>query len=125
MIYGNIVCYSPSRFLDEIPPELIEKYAPKRPSPVTPMQTNRPVGITMPPKVVKKPELTLLKSMVQNPAKPQNVDWKAGEKVYHAKWGTGTIVAVTGSGSNMQLNIAFPNEGIKKLVAQLAPISRV
>ena len=125
MIYGNIVCYSPSRFLDEIPPELIEKYAPKRPSPVTPMQTSRPVGFTMPPKVVKKPELTLLKSMVQNPAKPQNVDWKAGEKVYHAKWGTGTIVAVTGSGSNMQLNIAFPNEGIKKLVAQLAPISRV
>lgn len=126
MIYGNIVCYSPSRFLDEIPAELIESYAPQRPSHLPPVQPpSRPINVGMPPRAVIKPELTLLKKPVPNPATSQNVDWKAGEKVYHAKWGTGTIVAVNGSGGNMQLSIAFPNEGIKKLMAQLAPISRV
>lgn len=125
MIYGNTVCYSPSRFLDEIPPELMERYAPKRPSYLSPVQSNRPVAAASLPKIAVKPELTVLKTPVQNPANPQNVEWKAGEKVYHTKWGTGTVVAVSGSGSNMQLSIAFPNEGIKKLLAQLAPISRV
>lgn len=124
MIYGNIVCYSPSRFLDEIPNELMESYAPQRPVQLPPLPASRPVQGGLPPRAVK-PQLTLLKTPVQNPAKPQNVSWKPGEKVYHAKWGTGTIVAVTGSGSNMQLSIAFPNEGIKKLMAQLAPISKV
>ncbi|SMC46603.1 DNA helicase PcrA [Sporomusa malonica] len=125
MIYGNTVSYSPSRFLDEIPPELIERYALKRPSYLSPVQ-NRPAAATaLPPRAVPKPELTILKTPVQNPTKPNNTDWKAGEKVYHAKWGTGTIVAVTGTGDNMQLSIAFPSEGIKKLMAQLAPISRV
>jgi DNA helicase-2/ATP-dependent DNA helicase PcrA len=123
MIYGNTVSYSPSRFLDEIPPELIERYAVKRPNHLSPVQS-RPAA-TMPFKVPPKPELTLLKTPVQNTAKPHDTDWKAGEKVYHAKWGTGTIVAVTGTGSSMQLSIAFPSEGIKKLVAQMAPISRV
>lgn len=129
MIYGNIVCYSPSRFLDEIPPELMERYAPARPSHAAPVQMqNRPFGAaTMPPKPAPKPQMTLLKDPIPNTnnAKPQNANWKAGEKVYHAKWGTGTIVAVTGTGNNMQLSIAFPNEGIKKLLAQMAPISRV
>ncbi|HWR45564.1 DNA helicase PcrA [Sporomusa sp.] len=125
MIYGNSVCYSPSRFLDEIPPELIERYAPKRPSYVAPMQS-RPAAATMaPPTTMPKPELILLKDPVLSTAQSSNTDWKPGEKVYHAKWGTGTIVAVTGSGSNLQLSIAFPNEGIKKLLAQMAPISRV
>jgi DNA helicase-2/ATP-dependent DNA helicase PcrA len=124
MIYGNSVCYSPSRFLDEIPPELIERYAPKRPSYLAPVQS-RPVSAAIAPKTITKPELVLLKDSVLSPAQSANIDWKPGEKVYHAKWGTGTIVAVTGSGSNLQLSIAFPNEGIKKLLAQMAPISRV
>lgn len=124
MIYGNIVCYSPSRFLDEIPSELIESYAPARPSFTPPVSPVRP-SATMPPRMAPKPELTVLKDIVQNPAKPKNIEWKAGDKAYHAKWGTGTVVAVNGSGSNMQLTIAFPNEGIKKLLAQMAPISRV
>lgn len=126
MIYGNTVMYSPSRFLDEIPPELIERYAPKRPGYLSAATAlSRPAAATMMPRAVSKPELTLLKDTVLNTAQPSHIDWKAGEKVYHAKWGTGTVVAVTGSGSNMQLSIAFANEGIKKLVAQLAPISRV
>ncbi|WP_371381193.1 DNA helicase PcrA [Sporomusa aerivorans] len=125
MIYGNTVSYAPSRFLDEIPADLIERYAPKRPSFLPPVQGNRPGAVSIPPRAVPKPELTVLKSPVQNPANPKEMNWKAGEKVYHAKWGTGTVVAVTGSGPNMQLSIAFPNEGIKKLLAQAAPISKV
>jgi DNA helicase-2/ATP-dependent DNA helicase PcrA len=53
-------------------------------------------------------------------------DFSTGDKVVHKKWGTGTIVAVKGSGSDMELQIAFPAPvGIKRLLAQFAPIEKV
>ncbi|MBW5448414.1 DNA helicase PcrA [Cohnella sp. CFH 77786] len=50
----------------------------------------------------------------------------AGDKVQHAKWGIGTVVAVKGSGNDMELNIAFPAPiGVKRLLAAFAPVTKV
>jgi DNA helicase-2/ATP-dependent DNA helicase PcrA len=56
-------------------------------------------------------------------AKPQ-VDWSIGDKVQHRKWGDGTVLAVSGTGKNMELKINFPAVGMKKLLADIAPIER-
>ncbi|RNB61454.1 DNA helicase PcrA [Brevibacillus gelatini] len=37
------------------------------------------------------------------------VDWKVGDRVQHGKWGTGTVVKVKGTGDDMELDIAFPS----------------
>jgi DNA helicase II / ATP-dependent DNA helicase PcrA len=59
-------------------------------------------------------------------ASSDNCDFKAGDKVAHGKWGTGTIVAVKGSGNDMELQIAFPAPvGVKRLLAGFAPITKV
>lgn len=55
----------------------------------------------------------------------QHVAWKTGDKVSHKKWGVGTVVAVNGSGDDMELDIAFPDEGVKRLLASFAPLKRV
>ncbi|AHV99264.1 DNA helicase PcrA [Paenibacillus sabinae] len=53
-------------------------------------------------------------------------DFNAGDKVSHGKWGVGTIVAVKGSGNDMELQIAFPAPvGVKRLLAGFAPITKV
>ncbi|MNV84279.1 ATP-dependent DNA helicase PcrA [compost metagenome] len=53
-------------------------------------------------------------------------DYKAGDKVSHGKWGIGTIVAVKGTGNDMELQIAFPAPtGVKRLLAGFAPITKV
>ncbi|QWU15796.1 DNA helicase PcrA [Paenibacillus sophorae] len=55
-----------------------------------------------------------------------SADFKAGDKVSHGKWGVGTIVAVKGSGNDMELQIAFPAPvGVKRLLAGFAPITKV
>ncbi|AIQ14728.1 DNA helicase PcrA [Paenibacillus durus] len=55
-----------------------------------------------------------------------SADFKAGDKVSHGKWGVGTIVAVKGSGNDMELQIAFPAPvGVKRLLAGFAPIAKV
>lgn len=50
--------------------------------------------------------------------------WKAGDKAVHGKWGTGTVVSVKGTGENTELDIAFPQIGIKRLLAKFAPITK-
>lgn len=51
--------------------------------------------------------------------------WKPGDKANHKKWGVGTVVKVDGSGDSMELDIAFPAPiGIKRLLAKFAPITK-
>lgn len=67
-------------------------------------------------------------SAVNRPAgliKPDmSIEWKAGDKAVHGKFGTGTVVAVTGGGDMTELKIAFPNQGIKKFMQKYAPIRK-
>ena len=39
--------------------------------------------------------------------------------------GQGTVVKVNGSGNDMELDIAFPSQGVKRLLASFAPITKV
>ncbi|WP_027087306.1 DNA helicase PcrA [Cohnella panacarvi] len=50
----------------------------------------------------------------------------AGDKVQHAKWGIGTVVAVKGTGNDLEFQIAFPAPvGVKRLLAAFAPVTKV
>ncbi|APX73341.1 DNA helicase PcrA [Companilactobacillus allii] len=54
----------------------------------------------------------------------ENVSWNIGDKVDHKKWGQGTVVKVNGKGKDAELDVAFDNEGIKRLLAEFAPIKK-
>ncbi|WP_367985566.1 DNA helicase PcrA [Streptococcus sp. ZY1909104] len=51
-------------------------------------------------------------------------NWSVGDIAVHRKWGRGTVLEVSGSGSNQELKINFPEMGLKKVLASLAPISK-
>ncbi|MGA8942526.1 MAG: DNA helicase PcrA [Thermoactinomyces sp.] len=102
-IYGQTSSNMPSRFLNEIPPHLMDDKTPK--------QAGAPFA-----------NRTINKSY--RPNDEQN--WQVGEKAKHRKWGVGTVVKVQGEGEDMELNIAFPAPvGVKKLLARYAPIEKV
>ncbi|MEM5818369.1 MAG: hypothetical protein AAGU16_10975, partial [Desulfitobacterium hafniense] len=52
------------------------------------------------------------------------VDYKVGEKVEHAKFGKGVIVAIKGEGSSAELSVVFGGE-IKKLMAEYARLVKL
>ena len=52
------------------------------------------------------------------------VDWQIGDIAHHKKWGDGTVLEVTGSGKTQELKIKFPEVGLKKLLASVAPIEK-
>ncbi|WP_367784184.1 DNA helicase PcrA [Streptococcus pluranimalium] len=54
----------------------------------------------------------------------ESVDWQIGDIALHKKWGEGTVLEVSGSGSTQELKIKFPEIGLKKLLAVVAPIEK-
>ncbi|MFZ5899704.1 MAG: DNA helicase PcrA [Bacillota bacterium] len=96
-LYGNVHYNQPSRFLLEIPAELVTMEGEAAPE-----------------------------SIETNPACPANtVLFCNGDRVRHQKWGEGVVVQVMGEGSDIQLKVAFPNQGIKTLLVAYAPIQKV
>ena len=53
------------------------------------------------------------------------VEWRVGDKAKHGKWGVGTVVSVKGKGEEVELKIAFPDQGVKGLMQKYAPIEKV
>ena len=54
-----------------------------------------------------------------------SVEWRVGDKAKHGKWGIGTVVSVKGKGEEVELKIAFPDQGVKGLMQKYAPIEKV
>ncbi|OFI45819.1 ATP-dependent DNA helicase PcrA [Floricoccus penangensis] len=59
-----------------------------------------------------------------NSNQSSGTSWDIGDKAVHKKWGVGTVLDVKGEGRAMELKISFPEVGMKRLLAQMAPIEK-
>jgi DNA helicase II / ATP-dependent DNA helicase PcrA len=99
-----------SRFIREIPEELVE-------------QVNKRTAWTS---AAAGKQTTVRKIAIASSTGGEAIPWKVGDKVEHKKWGIGTVVSVRGEGDDKELDIAFPSPiGIKRLLAKFAPITKV
>ena len=118
-LFGRTAYNPPSRFLGEIPDNLIEMYMEK------PAKTYYSSGTD----TSYRQSQTATKSSLFNTSKPDTtgkpaIDYKVGDKVSHRKFGVGTIISAQSMGKDMLLQISFP-EGEKKLLAAYAPIEKI
>ena len=95
-LFGRGITNPPSRFLEDIPPQLV---------------TTRGLGEreTAPPMVnAEKPaELTI------------------GDYVYHDKFGSGIVVDCLPIKGDQEITVSFERGGIKKLLLSLAPLGKI
>lgn len=106
-LYGKEERHLPSRFIAELPEEHIHEVRLRG-------NINRPA------------------SFAHSQSKPAayldiatQAEWKMGQKVYHEKFGQGTIINVEGSGEQTRLQIAFIANGIKWLIAKMAKLTKL
>jgi DNA helicase II / ATP-dependent DNA helicase PcrA len=119
-LFGRTNMNPESRFIKEIPAELIEDAVPKVRKP-SPMSGGRPSVSGRP----SMPTRGAVSRPVAAASGGEGIEWKVGDKAQHGKWGTGTVVSVKGSGEGTELDIAFPSPtGIKRLLAKFAPITK-
>lgn len=112
-VFGRTNSYEPSRFLKEIPEELLEHIAPAKPKQDI-LQRHIPSHMSVATRPVNRP-------IVRN----VNVgNWSVGDRAMHKKWGAGTVTAVDGTGANTKLTINFPTVGIRTVMAKFAPVEK-
>ncbi len=116
-MYGRISAYMPSRFLAEIPPQLMEDYHRKS---AMPQSRTTAVPGKQRVSILTKPVASSL------PKKHAVTDTYAkGDKVRHKIWGIGTVLQVIGEGANMQMKIQFPTKGVRQVVVKYAPLEKI
>nr|WP_307722378.1 DNA helicase PcrA [Paucilactobacillus kaifaensis] len=121
MLYGRRQNNQASRFIEEINPDLLHVENENAAA----VPNNRPVPFAhknATARTYKRPAQPVQQNLGTGADKQT---WKSGDKVTHKKWGQGTVVKVAGEGDNMELDIAFPEQGIKRLLASFAPITKV
>ncbi|MEP7242971.1 MAG: DNA helicase II [Gammaproteobacteria bacterium] len=97
-LHGSDNYCIPSRFIKEVPEELIEEVRPR-------VQVSRPVAVSR------------FRPVQEEPSAP---GVKLGARVRHGKFGEGVILNVEGSGAHARVQVSFERQGTKWLMVQYA-----
>jgi DNA helicase-2/ATP-dependent DNA helicase PcrA len=131
-VFGAETVVDPSRFLDEIPSELVEEL---RPSVGRARDSQAALdGVDdepAPRKRAAKGALDFQAIMEKGMARRELTyeydeapDYRPGARVYHPRYGEGKILSREGEGDNLKLTVSFAGHRPKKLLARYARLQR-
>jgi DNA helicase-2/ATP-dependent DNA helicase PcrA len=101
MLFGTSSYNPPSRFLGEIPSELVRAIEEDESGEVA----------------------STIREAVQG--RRETLQVAAGDTVLHDRWGEGVVLAVSGSGTDAEATVRFEDAGEKRLLLAYAPLTRV
>ncbi|MBT8998585.1 ATP-dependent DNA helicase PcrA, partial [Lactobacillus delbrueckii subsp. bulgaricus] len=107
-LFGRTSMNAASRFITEIPTELVESLNETAPKRETSFGAKGRTASSS-----KMTTTTRSRSAFARPAAKttggEQIGWAVGDKASHQKWGIGTVVSVKGEGDAKELDIAFPS----------------
>ena len=139
LLYGKTNYNRPTRFLNEINSSLLDYQGLARPANTSfkasyvngkAVQFGQGMSLAQAlqerkrqaaPSSISSSQLPFGKNVAAN---QPTIDWAIGDIAHHKEWGDGTVLEVSGSGSSQELKINFPEVGLKKLLASVAPIEK-
>ncbi len=119
MQHGQIQYNAPSRFLAELPPELLDNRFKKPQNDPIKHWSFSPAG-GMKRNIISNPYKSEL-------SKPTNVeiDFKVGDKVRAPKYGIGEVKDIKSAGADYEVTVLFTGKGAKKFMAGLSKLKKV
>jgi DNA helicase-2/ATP-dependent DNA helicase PcrA len=100
-LHGMDTYGQPSRFIKEVPEELIEEVRPR-------VRVSRPMSVGR-----------------FRPEEPASPGMRLGARVRHGKFGEGVILSVEGNGAHARVQVSFESQGTKWLMLQYANLEPV
>lgn len=134
MVYGHVVMYPPSRFLQEIPRNLIENVAVRRSTYGSYGGQRGHQGSAGTHASLRNIARNRGGSILDTPSLRSHFvpeggpvpEFRAGDKCRHKKFGVGTIIEARPDGSEGQLvTVAFPGSGIKQLATKYKILQKI
>jgi DNA helicase-2/ATP-dependent DNA helicase PcrA len=125
MIYGREEVAEPSRFLADLPAELIDLQNPQS------FRRERRRDVVLTP---RRADSYRAQTRWDSPARPRRESklaarpsgqFSIGDRVQHKAFGEGTVISVKDSGGEEMVAVAFPGKGIKQLLTSIAPLEKI
>ncbi len=114
--------YNPqSRFLDEIPAELLEWRRGGPEAPVTTTASPSRGGFGSAPSL----QTAAIRAASKGSVGKETIVLQPGERVTHDTFGLGTVVSTSGQGDRAEATIDFGSAGEKRLLLRYAPVERL
>jgi len=110
----------PSRFLKEIPDELVVDVG------ATSTRLGRLTGLGEAPSFGGGRSIggPAARTLPVRGSGAEQLGLAAGDQIVHSRWGEGRIVSISGEGEKQEAVIAFPRQGEKKFLLALTPLKR-
>jgi DNA helicase-2/ATP-dependent DNA helicase PcrA len=131
LMWGTRQYNRPSRFLEEIPPEVVQEVS-GRPDRVSRRERfDRPAGDAGARRAawrearVDEALMGAAAGRAPSPAGPGPVALPVGSDVRHPAWGLGVVIDASGSGEDAEVTVRFAGAGEKRLLVAWAPLERV
>ncbi len=140
MLFGSTQYYAPSRFLKEVPSELIVEFGKKKEKKSRFQQDSggffsmsesskksfgsKSGGISI-DDFIKGSKSTLFEKFDVRSDKKPELDFSLGDRVSHKKFGEGTVSSVVELGNDKKLTIEFDTAGTKNLMAMFANLKKI
>lgn len=105
MLHGQVRYGVPSRFLDEIPEDLLKR-----------------LNATASP--ARMAQAVAYQNHVPAPSQKDALPWKIGQSVAHSKFGQGVVVSYEGNSSDLRVQVNFGREGLKWLALEYAKLEK-
>ena len=118
MLHGQTRYNVPSRFLDEVPAELL-KWLSAKPKNLLAMEPHAPFSGEHSDR-----NLSSFASSIGSATRTDS-GFRIGQQVSHAKFGHGVIINADGSGKNVQVEVNFVDHGIKRLALEYAKLTAI
>ena len=124
MQHGVTQYNAPSRFLREIPEELVDRPVRKMSEAAREFSMRSSMKITP---VFQKPNPYGLQNKPSNIPAPTDfvLDFAVGDKVRAPKYGIGTVKEIRPGGADFEVEVSFGEKGVKKFMARLSKLKKI
>ena len=129
LLYGSRQYNPPSRFLKEIPEELLQtvdgsRVARSRYYRRSRRERSLDRASANRDEIVER-ALDAGRQPVRSPSSAERLGLKVGDDVRHSQWGEGVIVDIDGAGDEAEASVRFPGVGEKRLLLLWAPLEKI
>lgn len=129
MLHGTTQYNPPSRFLDEIPSELVDETGGSRLRSRSDRNASSSYAGGDRQRINSSREHQVEQAMSASarpsPSGAEEMGLRIGDDVRHSQWGEGVIIDIEGTGDKAEASVHFPTVGEKRLLLSWAPLEKM